>query len=127
MRTSLVRSCTLLVAVAAVVLVIGLVGRPLGEGSESIGNGYYTLDTGSEIRLGFRDADGSMNPPFDADVRSFQRRGDAIYVARWPLKTVEVDNHLEGVYEGGGCQYWRIETRTHEAVRTTKADAKVDC
>jgi len=127
LRENLVRVSSVIVVVALLLLIAGFLSRPFSEGIESIGNGYYTVDTGSVMRLGYHDKDGSMNMPFGPNVKGFRVQGDMIFVARWPLKTVEVDGHLEEANEGVGCQYWRIDTKSHAAVQINRADAKVDC
>ena len=112
---------------ASVLFGAALFSKPFSEGVESIANGYYVVDTGDKLMLGYTDADGSMNQPFGASVKAFKLRGDKLFVARWPYKLVVAKDHVEDVYEGGGCQYWRIDTRTHEATRVSKEEAKVDC
>lgn len=127
MRPSLPRVSFILVMAAFLLYIVSMVTKPLSEGSETLVNGYYTVDTGSVMVLGYHDKDGSMNLPFGPDVKSFQVRGDMIFIARWPRKTIHVDNHFEDVNDGGRCQYWRIDTKTHAAMQIDKAEADVDC
>jgi hypothetical protein len=115
------------VALACVLLGLGLFSKPFSEGVESIGNGYYVVDTGDKLWLGYTNTDGSLNQQFGSSVKAFQLRRDMLFVARWPDKRVEQSGRLEDVREGGGCQYWRIDTRTHEATQVSKDEARVDC
>lgn len=114
-------------ALASVLFVASLLSKPFSEGVESIANGYYVVDTGDMLMIGYRDADGSMNQPFGPRVMAFQLRSDELFVARLPYKLIVANGLAEDVYEGGGCQYWRVNTRTHEATQVSKEEAKVDC
>jgi hypothetical protein len=115
------------VALATVLFGLCLFSKPLSEGVESIGNGYYVVDTGDKLWLGYTDTDGSMIQQFGSSVEAFRLRSDNLFVAKWPGTLVEADRRFVDVRRGVGCQYWRIDTRTHEATQVSKDEAMVDC
>ena len=117
------------VALEAVMFGVGVFYRPLSEGVESIGNGYCVVDTGDTLSLGYTDTDtdGSMILQFGSGVEAFRLRGDNLFVAKWPDALIDANHHFADVRKRGDCQYWRVDTRTHEATQVSKRESMVDC
>jgi len=105
-----------------VVLLVFTVGCGRGDVSIEIKNGYEFSDSGGmEKMIIYRHNLFDEEIIIDARVDSYKTEGNIIYVARKPREIFWIMNHqIPDSKLSSICEYWEINTKSHQVIRIDK-------